>query len=82
MSSSASATLILRVTVALVAVFSVLAAPGAEAGGGGGGLVRSPSAIKQMLLEWTKQQTTGYNVTSLVCVFSCREPPVLTVSMD
>ena len=45
---------------------SYLAAPAASAGrGGGGGRVgvqRSPSAIKQMLLDWCKAMTTGYEV--------------------
>ena len=59
---------------------SLLAAPGGGRGGGapapavaagGGGLVRSPSAIKQMLLEWTKQQTAGYEVGSSPSILSC-----------
>ena len=35
----------------------------APGGGGGRALVRSPSAIKQMLLDWTKAMTQEYEVT-------------------
>ncbi|ELU02400.1 hypothetical protein CAPTEDRAFT_226302 [Capitella teleta] len=43
------------------------AAGGAGRGGGKVGVQRSPSAIKQMLLDWCKSKTTGYehvNVTN------------------
>lgn len=32
--------------------------------GGGRGVTRSPSAIKEMLLNWTKAMTAGYEVLS------------------
>lgn len=40
-------------------------AGGATAGGGGGGskVVRNPSAIKQMLLDWCKAMTAEYEVS-------------------
>ena len=53
---------------------SYLSAPAGGAGRGGGGRVgvqRSPSAIKQMLLDWCKAMTAGYEV----CIYTA--PPVI-----
>ncbi|KAK3084547.1 hypothetical protein FSP39_015151 [Pinctada imbricata] len=43
-------------------LFPLSVGPAGRGGGGGGGraLMRSPSAIKQMLLEWTKAMTKEY----------------------
>jgi hypothetical protein len=37
---------------------------GGGVGRGGGRVTRSPSAIKDMLLTWTKAMTAGYEVLS------------------
>lgn len=47
----------LLIVIVDVFVFQSLGAPG---GGKGGAMMRSPSAIKTMLLEWCKAMTREY----------------------
>jgi len=59
-------------------------APGAGRGGGGGGggggrIMRSPSAVKQMLLEWCKSKTRGYEVQCVTCDTFGAWPNIITM---